>query len=241
MMYQLQRPDEATLDVNVRKALSFAIDRKTINDRLLNGLGVLRNNLWPAQLGGEVNPVDPYDVAQAKTFLNATAYGQGGKKLTIQLQVPIRSGWPQLLQIAEAVQSYWRQIGVDTAITYRDFESMRAEWRAGKLPAPAVIMFNQIGRVDNSTASKQWGCNGQQKVVCDPALDQLFAQWASAPSEAEYLRLAKQTQSYILDHRYGSGILALGGFYAASKQIRDDFSLGFIPAEFNVRGLVWNP
>src|SRR5207249_3738662 len=41
VLFQYFRPDEATADINVRKALSYALNREEINQSFLAGLGKL--------------------------------------------------------------------------------------------------------------------------------------------------------------------------------------------------------
>ena len=240
--FQLQRPDEPTRDLNLRKALSYAVNREAINANLLGGLGQVTSNVFPGQPGVKDAPADPYDVAKAKDLMAQTDFRPGGKKLTLKLQVTQRPGWPQMLTIAAALQTYWQKIGVDSEVIYRDYGAFRTEWGAGKLPSPSVQLLNLPGTMEWSfIANIHNTCKAVLSSVCDPELDKLVAAWTSAPNQQEYERLAAEAEKYVREHYYVVTIANMGVLFAGNDQIADGYSPGFTYAGFNERALVSNP
>jgi len=106
-------------DVKVRRALAFALDRKSIIDN------VLRARQQPA--AGMVPPMEGYsqvnefsfDLPQAKRLLAEAGFpdGKGFPKFDILISKNEASR-----QIAEAVQAMWRQnLGISTGVIQQDF------------------------------------------------------------------------------------------------------------------------
>jgi peptide/nickel transport system substrate-binding protein len=240
-LFQLQRPGEETRDLNLRKALSYSINREEINNTLLGGAGQVTGNIFPGLLGGQPLQPDPYDPQKAKDFLNQTEFREAGKKLTLQMQVMPREGWPQMQTIAAALQDYWKRIGVATAITNRDFGVVRADWAAGKLPAPAVILINFDAQADWAGAARLiWTCRGALSSACDPELDKLANDWAAAPTQEDYVQRAAPVERYMRENYVVLPIVTVGQFFVGNDQISNEYSPGLITRSFNVRGLVSN-
>ncbi len=106
-------------DVRVRRALAFALDRRSIIDN------VLRGRQQPA--AGMVPPLEGYpqvkefslDLAQARQLLAEAGFpdGKGFPKFDILI-----SKSEVARQLAEAVQAMWRQnLGISVGVTQQDF------------------------------------------------------------------------------------------------------------------------
>jgi peptide/nickel transport system substrate-binding protein len=80
----------ATADPNVRKAIDYAIDDKTIIENLFKGNGTpTRTHITPgvSGLNEELYETYLYDVEKAKQLINEAGYGEG-KPLKLTFQVP---------------------------------------------------------------------------------------------------------------------------------------------------------
>ena len=135
----------ALQDVNVRKALSYAIDRQVIVDNVLKG------GQWPAYnfthratAGFEMPTID-YGTwtqaerdAKAKELIQEAGYGTGGEPLTLKL---IYNTSESHKQIATVLSQMWKQkLGVETTLenmewkTYleirgnQEFDLARSAW-----------------------------------------------------------------------------------------------------------------
>jgi peptide/nickel transport system substrate-binding protein len=100
-------------DVRVRRALSIAINRAAITDRVMGGLAVPTGQwLPPGAFGYDAElPVPPFDPEAARKLL-AEAVPQG---LRITLYSP-SDRYPNDSQTAQAIAQFWTRIGVQTQV-----------------------------------------------------------------------------------------------------------------------------
>jgi len=116
--------DAALADTDVRKALSLAIDRTTITQKLLGGHATPLAGPVPAGSGVPPLPLpsDASRIADAKAALDDAGYtyatstqtwSKSGKELDMTL---ITSDVPELKTVAAQVQQDWRALGVPTEL-----------------------------------------------------------------------------------------------------------------------------
>jgi peptide/nickel transport system substrate-binding protein len=101
-------------DVRVRKALSLAINREGIKDRIMDGLSSPTGQLMPAGASGydpSIKP-DPYDLPQAKKLLAEAGYPNG---FAMTLHGP-NDRYVNDSSIAEAIAQGWTRIGIKTTV-----------------------------------------------------------------------------------------------------------------------------
>jgi peptide/nickel transport system substrate-binding protein len=101
-------------DPRVRKALSLAINRDAIVDRVTEGTSVAIGELvHPGAFGSnrELRP-DPYDPQQARALLAEAGYPDG---FSITLGAP-NDGVEKASQISQAIAAMWTRIGVKTRV-----------------------------------------------------------------------------------------------------------------------------
>jgi peptide/nickel transport system substrate-binding protein len=100
-------------EVNVRRALAYAIPRQQIIKSVYGGLGLPSNDV----LGDDVKywdprvPTFPYDIAKAKELLKQSSVPHG-----FNMTITLPSGAPELALTAAIQQSAWAQIGVHVKI-----------------------------------------------------------------------------------------------------------------------------
>jgi peptide/nickel transport system substrate-binding protein len=101
-------------DPRVRKALSLAINRDAIRDRVMDGFAAPTGQLMPAGASGydpTIKP-DPYDPAQARKLLAEAGFPQG---FGITLHGP-NDRYVNDSQIVEAIAQMWTRVGVKTIV-----------------------------------------------------------------------------------------------------------------------------
>lgn len=99
--------DEITGNEDIRKALSYAIDKETLVNASYNGTatvctGMYNKNIWAFEELGTM----PYDVDKAKEHLAKAGYPDG---LEINMTVDPDN---EFTKLAEGLQNMWAQIGV---------------------------------------------------------------------------------------------------------------------------------
>ncbi|QRX85047.1 ABC transporter substrate-binding protein [Glaciimonas sp. PAMC28666] len=181
------------LDVRVRRALSLAINRKAIVDRILQGAASEANQWMPSGTYG-YNPAVkniPNDVVQAKKLL-ADAGFPAGFKLTIH--VP-NDRYPQAPETAQAVAQFWTRIGVKTQVEVlpwaayaarankNEFAVSMLAWGNGTGEA-SYALVNVLATVDakKGLGASNWGYYSNPAV--DKALEDSTVEFDSAKREA---------------------------------------------------------
>ncbi len=101
-------------DRRVREALSLAISRETIRDRVMNGLSFPSGQLVAKGLGGyaEAIGVPPFDANKAKSLLAAAGYPEGFK---VTLHCP-NDRYVNDAKICQALGQMFSRIGVRTNV-----------------------------------------------------------------------------------------------------------------------------
>ncbi len=112
----------------VRQALSLALNRRAITDKVIRGGQQPAHSFTPVGIDGYVPPEGlKEDVAEAKRLLAAAGYPDGKGLPPIEIMVN-NSGNHRV--IAEAVQQMWRQLGVQVEINNMEMSSIFAKRRA---------------------------------------------------------------------------------------------------------------
>ena len=98
----------------MREALSHAIDRKGIVDKIMEGVGVPAGDFlpWPALGTSKTTQPDRYDWALAKKLLAEAGYPNG---FSITLGAP-NGRYINDLKVAQAIAAMWTRIGVKTEV-----------------------------------------------------------------------------------------------------------------------------
>jgi len=101
-------------DVRVRKALSFAINRQAIVDRVMEGAATVASNLLPdGTPGTSANlRVVPYDPERARRLLTEAGY-PNGFQITLHAT---NDRYPNDEKVAQAIAQFWTRIGVRTDV-----------------------------------------------------------------------------------------------------------------------------
>lgn len=144
------------MDKRVRQALSLAIDRKGIVDKIMEGVALPAGDFLPYPMGGtsKDTPIDKFDSAAAKKLLADAGYPNG---FTITLGAP-NGRYINDLKVAQAIAAMWSRIGVKTDVD---------------APAPPVFFKNRDS-FKYSAYMAGWGAvtgevgNAMQSLVATP-------------------------------------------------------------------------
>lgn len=101
-------------DWRVRKALSLAVNREAIRDRIMGGASLPAKNIVPPGFFGYVEGLeaDPYDPEAAQALLEEAGYGEGFR---ITLHGP-NDRYINDARILEAVAQMWSRVGITTEV-----------------------------------------------------------------------------------------------------------------------------
>jgi peptide/nickel transport system substrate-binding protein len=163
-------------DRRVRQALSHAIDRNNIVDKVLDGLGRAAGDLLPAPAFGTAKDTRPdrYDPQVAKRLLVDAGYPNG---FSLTLGTP-NGRYLNDVKIAQAIAAMWSRIGVKTGVEATAppvFFKNRDEY---KYSAYLGGWISESGEVSNplralaATPSREKGMGGSNRGrYSNPAMD----------------------------------------------------------------------
>lgn len=170
-------------DARVRKALSLAIDRKAIDQRIMNAQGEPAGQIISTGLFGN-NPdlkPDPFDPKKAKELLAEAGYPNG---FEITLGSP-NDRYMNDEKVAQAVAQYWTRIGVKTSVDAttasvffsrrgkKEFSAFLAGWGAGTGEASSPLKSLVACRKPDlgyGTTNYTNYCNAQMDATLTQAL-----------------------------------------------------------------------
>jgi len=135
----LNNQSGAFKDKRVRQALSHAIDRKLIIDRIMDGNGTpIDGILSPDAFGKNKDlPALAYDPKKAKSLLAAAGYPKG---LDVTFDVK-----GELKEIAEAIGSLMKKAGFRATIQVGEVSQLRKKWRTKGKPKTGDMWLTSWG------------------------------------------------------------------------------------------------
>ncbi len=126
--YRLNTTRPGLSDKRVRQALSLALNRRAITEKITRGGQQPAHTFTPPGIDGYVPPDGlKEDLAQAKQLLVEAGFPDG--KGLPPLEIMINSSGNHRA-IAEAIQQMWRQIGVQAEVNNMEMSSLFAKRRA---------------------------------------------------------------------------------------------------------------
>lgn len=183
----------------VRVAISYAIDRKGMVDKVLAGTGVVATSLIPPGMPGHVDNLgQEFDLNKAKQVLAEAGFPDGkGIPANIQASYNNLGTWPQVMQFVQAnLQAIGISIQLDPRESKTYFKEMREKaspmFRSGwnsDYPDPDD-WYRVIFKSDASQNYGKWK-NDQY--------DKLAAQAAGEPDQNKRLDLYRQAAQIMVD------------------------------------------
>jgi ABC-type transport system substrate-binding protein len=191
-------------DKRVRQAMTYAIDRQTINDTLFQRLGVVANSPLPAYIAewDKSPPVIPYDPEKAKSLLAAAGYANGFDFRLVTFNGSLTTNPAGGSQEAEAVQPYLAKVGVNAKIEALDIGAWRAKKAAGDFDMETDGREGQSadGILYPAYHSSQVGKGVQNNAYYpDPQVDKLLEAGRSELDPAKRKTIYAELQKYLMD------------------------------------------
>ncbi len=210
----------ALKDKRVRVALSHAVDRNTILDRVLNGTGSVGSTIIPpiyTDLHLEPQTQYGFDLAKANQLLDEAGYRKGAdgirtmpdgtKPLTLRLLARQESQASQ--QAAKFIQGWFKDVGVDVSVKVvaednlteiigrGEFDMFEWGWVVEPDPDYQLSTFTCDKR-----SYKDGGdvfANLSDSFYCNTAYDDLYGKQATQVDPAQRAETVKQMQQILYD------------------------------------------
>ncbi len=190
-------------NVDVRRALDMAINKKAIVESVYQGAGQLATNpMPPTQWSYDKNlKVATYDPAKAKALL-AKAGFPNGFDLTLWAMPVQRPYNPNARLMAEMIQSDWAKIGVKAKIVTYEWGEYIKRAHAGEHDAMLIGWTGDNGDPDNWLGTLL-GCeavNGSNySKWCDKSFDDLVQKGRTTADQAERTKYYEEAQRIFAD------------------------------------------
>ena len=233
------RTDLGFDDVNVRQALSHAIDRKGIVKALLFDHGTpLYGPITTADKSytKDVEQFNQFDTGKASSLLGAAGWKAGsdgilrknGVRFAFEMIIQSESFNQQL---GSAIQAQMKAIGVDLKVTSLD----RGTFFNKAFALPDSLMFFYLWPVPidvvtlfvNSANANGKGPNWSNAVL--PQMDQAVAAWQSAANESQLNAAGKQFQVVVAEQLPFIPIINRDAFWVNRQNVH-----GWHPDQWNL-------
>lgn len=189
-------------DVDVRKAISYAIDREAIVDAVYYGYAEPVHQ-WAVQRANGFNPEvvgTPYDPDKAKELLDKAGYGNGFD-LTISF-----ANTPDLNQTYTAVQGFLAEVGINVHLNavqaqqWQEMTSSEGDWEG---------LINSVFRISNDMIfdfNRSLAANSShyRKTNLSEEAEALLAEAKTITNAEEYIALSQRLQKVIFDDHQAS-------------------------------------
>ena len=192
-------------DARVRKAMSLAVNREAIKDRLMEGLSLPTANLVPPTLFGNNPNLKPaYDADQAKKLLTEAGYPNG---FSITFHGP-NNRYVNDDQIMQTIAQMWARIGIKTrvdamplavyfpraGVSKKEFSVTLVGWGAqtGEASSPLRSLL--------ACENKEKGLGGfNYPSYCNPKMDALLEEGLRTVDDKKRLALFQDAVKIAVD------------------------------------------
>ncbi len=198
--YYIANTSRAPLDnPDVRKALSLAIDRKILTEKLLADAQNPAESFTPKGIRGyEAPSAVSHDAEKARELLGKAGYAKGEDFPRIEL---LFNTSENQRKIAEAIQAMWKEeLGIEVLLRNEDFSSYVATRNSGSFDLargswvadyPSAASFLDLWRSGSANNFARWS---------SADYDRLMNAATNAGSEAERNALYSEAERLLLDN-----------------------------------------
>lgn len=218
------QPDNPLKKLEVRKALTLALNKQEMLTGLVDGAGTVATYAHsdPSfSIGAPKLAPTPYDPAEAKRLLTQAGYPNG---LPMTLWSPEGAGCTpeEIRRFSETTAAAWEAIGVKTTIRPIDYAVMRPKVRdaLGAEYVGTASTFCTPGTVlAQRDLANFWRSQGAWRMT--DAADAEIAKSLAATTQEEMVKWSEEAYKKLADAYAGIGVLQVGTDYATTKKLAD--------------------
>lgn len=205
-------PSPELKDVRVRRAISHAIDRKSIIKNIVGqGSEILNTMCTPSQTGctEEGAAVYNYDPALAKKLLAEAGYPNG---FNIDIV-----GYRERQQ-TEAIMNYLQAVGIKPKLSFLQYAAMRDMIRANKAGITHQTWASNLVNDVSASTSVYFGF-GNDDITRDPEVRELLDKGDHTIDLPARKAVYKKALGIIADKAYAVPLWSLPVYYVANKDV----------------------
>jgi len=232
-------------DLKFRQAMSWAIDRQTLADKVYGGAATPGSTIIPDMYPAyHLTPATPYtfDPEKAKSLLEAAGYKAGADGVRtgpdgkpIELRLFGRTSSANSKQVVQFVKGWFDAVGIPTTVTMKSEDALTEiigqgtydmfEWGWVVEPDPdyQVSTFTCGQRSYEDAGSVLAGLS--DSFYCDAEYDKLYAAQGSETDQAKRSDIVKQMQQMV----YDAAPYIVTVYYNNLEAYRSDRFTGFVP------------
>lgn len=189
-------------DVNVRRAMSLALDRETIMQAVLGGYGSVGTFLPPSQLGGYVGdgsdlPYYTQDVEEAKRLLS-----EAGHESLDVAEYKVVAANSLDVQCAQIMAEQWSAANINVSINPMEVGAILDDWSGGNYQMASVGGAWRPDPSNEVTYFYSKSAFGKGMGINDPDMDSLIEQGLSETDPEARIDIYKQIEQLALDQAY---------------------------------------
>jgi peptide/nickel transport system substrate-binding protein len=215
---------------NLRRAIAWAVDRQTVADQLLYGLGK------PAQIPvpetnwaytTDLNNPAGYDLTKAKSY-----YDQANPKPS-SITVKVSPTYPDEVKMAELMQQSLAQIGLDLKIQQLEWSTWIKDVVSNGDYEMEIVLIS--GGIDPDDFYYQWLHTGEVFNIVkysDPQMDSMLEQARSTLDQGQRKQMYTDIANKMLDDVPWSHIIYRQSVMAGSSALKDFVMTGRYDMDF---------
>lgn len=199
LIFDTANPDSVFSDVNVRKAVAYAIDREAIVDNLVYGYGI-PSNQWGVPGSPTFNDeiTIGYDPDRARQLLAEAGYKDGVKIKFSAVNDP------ETQQRATAIKGYLEDVGFEVELNIIDDALFREITSAApNKPWEGLMQYNFRGDSDLATYMPRnfspQGTTYAHNIIHPEDIQALYPEIRSATNQDDYQKVAYELQRLVFE------------------------------------------
>lgn len=194
--YYLNNENPVLADVRIRKALTMAIDREELVNKVTKGGEIPSGGYVPTMTGYEAITGNTFDLAKAQALLAEAGYpnGEGFPKMTL-----IYNTNEGHKKIAEYVQQAWKKnLGIDIELANLEWATFLDERQGGNFEIGRAGWTGDYQDPSNFLELFLTGGGNNDGRYSNPEFDALLDKAAKMPAGAERFEVLRQAEEILI-------------------------------------------
>lgn len=181
--------------LEVRQAMSMAIDRGPVIASAVFGYGTATNVLFPESYwAGIPSEIPPVDIEGAQALLESVGLGDG-----FEAQIQSWAQYPFLSNAAIVIQEQLRQIGIETEVDLQENAVLLENYFSGNFDLSVTGTSAYVDPNDVVQTNFMTGASSNGEGYSNPEVDELIVAGIATTEQAERAEIYGEIQRILLE------------------------------------------